>query len=176
MAKRDNNYSKTSERPDYVITGNIEEALEYLEKQGKLKPKMTLQHKYINDRCIQLYSTIIDINKKIKELDKLDKPENKDTIALLKLQKSDYQTSVINLSSIVIGSVIKKFKTLYPAYYNDVFTSCVLDILQKINNDKYDQEKSAFHSYMYETSYQACIKYLDDKAKYENSTVSLIQD
>jgi hypothetical protein len=32
MAKRDNNYSRTDERADYVKTDNIEEALDYLEK------------------------------------------------------------------------------------------------------------------------------------------------
>lgn len=74
-------------------------------------------------------------------------------IELMKSLKTDLQTKIINLSSIVIGSVIKKFPTLYPAHYEDVFTACAVDILDKINKDKYDRTKSAFHSYMYESSY-----------------------
>ncbi len=69
------------------------------------------------------------------------------------MDKSDLQTKILNLSAIVIGAVIKKFKTLYPAHYEDVFTACVLDILDKINRDKYDGTKASFHSYMYEVSY-----------------------
>ena len=72
---------------------------------------------------------------------------------MLKYDKSILQTKIINLVSIIIGSVIKRFKTLYPAYYNDVFTECVMDILIKINKNHYDPTKSSFHSYCYETSY-----------------------
>ena len=173
MAKRDNNYSRTDERADYVKTDNIEEALDYLEKQGKLKPKVKLQPKYINERCLEYYDKVVDINDKIKLL---DKESDKNLIATLRAEKSDQQTKIINLSSIVIGAVIKKFKTLYPAHFSDCFTAATIDILSKINNNKYDRTKSALHSYIFETSYQSTVKYLDDKARYENSTICLIQD
>lgn len=83
----------------------------------------------------------------------LDSTENSFFINVLKIKKTDLQTKIINLSSIVIGSVIKKFPTLYPLFYDDVFTACAVDILDKINKNKYDESKSAFHSYMYESSY-----------------------
>jgi len=78
---------------------------------------------------------------------------NKYFVNRLKENKTDLQTKIINLSSIVIGSVIKKFPTLYPTHYEDVFTACAVDILDKINKNKYDRTKSAYHSYMYESSY-----------------------
>jgi len=90
----------------------------------------------------------------IKYLDsiKFDSTDNDTFIKVLKLKKTELQTKIINLTSIIIGSVIKKFPTLYPTHYDDVFTACVLDILDKIGKNKYDKTKSAFHSYMYETS------------------------
>jgi len=70
-----------------------------------------------------------------------------------KAEKQELQHKIINLSSIVIGSVIKRFKTLYPKYYQDVFTDCVLDVLLALNRGRFNKEKSSYHSYCYETSY-----------------------
>ena len=170
MAKRENNYSRTSERSDYEKTINLEENLDYLEIQGKLKPKTKLRPSLTNERCVKYYNDIVIIIEQIKN------EESKEKIEELKKLKKEYQTSLINLLSIVIGSVIKKFKTLYPMYYQELFTSCTIDILSKINNNKYNPEKSALHSYVYETSYQAIIKQLNDKAQYENRTIDLLQD
>lgn len=102
----------------------------------------------VNDRCIQYYNNILRINNTL--LDVSTSPED---IQQLRYEKSILQSKIINLVSIIIGSVIKRFKTLYPAHYNDVFTECTLGILLKINKNHYDPEKSSFHSYCYETSY-----------------------
>jgi hypothetical protein len=104
-----------------------------------------LSHSEINGRCLFYYN-------KIQELNVLFGESNYD-VELLKKKKSEYQNYIINLVSIVISSVIKRFKTLYPNYYDDVFTDCVVDILIKIEKDKYDSAKSSYHSYCYETSY-----------------------
>ena len=168
MAKRDNNYSRTKNRKDYQAPINVEDTLDFLEQHGKLPPKKVLPPRFVNERCMLYYNEIIKINKELESCE-----ENKKE--LLKYDKTQLQTKIINLVSIVIGSVIKRFKTLYPAYYNDVFTECVIDILLKINKDHYDSDRSSFHSYCYETSYQSCIKFLNNKATYENSAISLIQ-
>lgn len=169
MAKRDNNYSRTADRADYKKPTDVEDTLDFLEKQGKLPSKKVMPPKFINDRCIEYYEYIIDINKLLESKDESVNVE------LKRYEKSILQTKIINLVSIIIGSVIKRFKTLYPTFYNDVFTECVMDILLKINKNHYDPEKSSFHSYCYETSYQSCIKYINNKAQYENSIVTLIQ-
>ena len=121
-------------------------------------------------------STAAEVNIEYIGKLKLTDTDNSTFLDRLKAEKTDLQTKIINLSSIVIGSVIKKFPTLYPTHYEDVFTACAVDILDKINKNKYDRTKSAFHSYMYESSYWACVKYIAEKAKYENNTVQLLQD
>lgn len=167
MAKRTNNYKRISERRDFKKSKNIQKTLDFLQMNGRLPPKSNLSHSEINSRSIFYYKRIQEINILFDD-DKYNKN-------LLKRKKAEYQDYIINLATIVISSVIKRFKTLYPAYYDDVFTDCVVDILIKIERDKYDSTKSSQASYCYETSYQACIKYLDAKAQYENNTVQLIQ-
>lgn len=147
MAKRDNNYSLTTARADYKKPTNIEDTLDFLEKHGKLPPKKVMPPKLINERCVKYYAEIIEINKL------LDEKDENTNIELLRYEKSILQTKIINLISIIIGSVIKRFKTLYPTYFSEVFTECVIDILLKINKNHYDQSKSSFHSYCYETAY-----------------------
>ena len=148
MAKRVNNYTRTEDRLDFKKTDNEESVLDYLESYGKLQNKKVLQPSKVNMRCIPYYDIIQELNEKIKN-DNL----SPDVIASMKKMKSLYQGKIINLVSIIISSVIKGFHTLYPLYYNDVFTECVLDILIKIERNKWDRTKSAFHSYCYETSY-----------------------
>lgn len=170
MAKRINNYSRTESRKDFEKTDNVEDALDFLEQQGKLKPKVKLKQSFINERCVNYYDLVVGINSELKITDSPAKIED------LRQQKKDYQTRIINLCSIVIGSAIKRFKTLYPMHFQEVFTENVVEILQKIEKNKYNREKSSFHSYVFETCYQGCLKFLDAKAKYENSTVNLLQD
>jgi hypothetical protein len=145
MAKRENNYSLTQNRNDYKVPTNIEATLDYLEINGKLPNKKVMPPNLINERCLDYYSKILVINKQLDS--------NNVNIELLKYEKSILQTKIINLVSIIIGSVIKRFKTLYPTYYSDVFTECVMDILIKINKNQYNPDKSSFHSYCYETSF-----------------------
>lgn len=102
---------------------------------GRLPPKSNLSHSEINSRSIFYYKRIQEINILFDD-DKYNKN-------LLKRKKAEYQDYIINLATIVISSVIKRFKTLYPAYYDDVFTDCVVDILIKIERDKYDSTKSS---------------------------------
>jgi len=97
--------------------------------------KSNLSHSEVNSRCLFYYNRIQEIN--------IFFIENKYDKTLLKKRKSEYQDYIINLVSIVISSVIKRFKTLYPAYYDDVFTDCVVDILIKIEKNKYDNKKSS---------------------------------
>jgi hypothetical protein len=159
MAKRDNNYSRTKERADFVKTNDINDTLDYLEKNGKLRNKEVCEQKDINDRCVKYYDEVIRINRILVGLDDhclLDDEDIKFTKYWkehLKFEKSELQTKIINLTSIVIGSCIKRFKTLFPQHYDNVFTACVVDILSKIQKNKYNREKSAFHSYMFETSH-----------------------
>lgn len=167
MAKRQNNYSRIEDRSDYIKTDNEDYVLEYLEKNGKLPHNKCLKPSKINKKCLIYYNIIQDLNNM-----------NRNKLIIYDVYKSKkelYQKYIINLVSIVISSVIKRFKTLYPLYYNEVYTECVLDILERINKNKYDINKSSQHSYCYETSYQACMKYLNEKAQYENKTVQLIQ-
>lgn len=166
MAKRDNNYTRTKDRKDYKEPEDIDATLLFLEKNGKLPPKAKLPPRYISELCKNYYYQILLLDEKY---------EGNTSDEFYKFMKSDLQGRIINLSSIVIGSVIKRFDKLYPTYYQDVFTDCVVDILQAINRHRYNEYKSAFHSYIYETSYWACIKYIDKKATYENSVVSLLQ-
>ena len=105
MAKRDNNYSQTVERSDYKVPTDIKDTLDFLEKNGKLPLKKVMPPNMINDRCMLYYDRIIEINKLIKE--------SNDRKEVLHLEKSLLQTKIINLVSIIIGSVIKRFKTLY---------------------------------------------------------------
>ena len=106
-----------------------------MQANGRLPPKRFLSPSEINGRCLFYYNRIQELNL-LFENDMFDK-------SLLKARKAQYQDYIINLVSIVISSVIKRFKTLYPAYYDDVFTDCVLDILIKIEKNKYDVSKSA---------------------------------
>jgi hypothetical protein len=135
MAKRNNNYKRIVERHDYKPSSNINNILDYLQINGKLPPKEYLSPKNVNERCLKYYKKIQEINIELKN--------NTNKLNLLKNNKSKYQGYIINLVSIVISSVIKRFKTLYPAYYDDVYTECVLDILLKIDKDKYNFNKSA---------------------------------
>lgn len=200
MAKRDNNYSRTIERTDFREYEDIESCLDYIEKNGKLKYNMVLPPKYISPRCNKYYDILVIINNIIKSynpareyniFDSLKDSEyilhfkelinnnneisNEDFIVILKKEKINLQTKFINLSSIVIGSCVKRFPSLYPLYYNDMFTACVIDILDKINKNNFDKTKSSIHSYIYETNFWAIIKYLNEKAQYENNTVQLLQ-
>jgi len=144
MAKRDNNYSQTQDRVDYKKPEDIDNSLNFLEEYGKLPTKKVLPPKLINDRCNKYYDRLLAINEQyINDKDNYE----------FKAEKQELQHKIINLSSIVIGSVIKRFKTLYPKYYQDVFTDCVLDVLLALNRGRFNKEKSSYHSYCYETSY-----------------------
>ena len=145
MAKRNNNYKRINERPDYKKSSNIDSVLDYLQVNGRLPLKKYLSPKNVNERCLNYYEQIQKIN--------LELYNDNNNLDLLRIDKSKYQGYIINLVSIVISSVIKRFKTLYPTYYEDVYTECVLDILLKIDKDKYDSVKSSWHSYCYETAY-----------------------
>jgi hypothetical protein len=145
MAKRNNNYKRITERADYKKSSDIDNILDYLQANGKLPPKEYLSPKNVNERCLKYYEKIQKINTELND--------DGNNLDLLKNNKSKYQGYVINLVSIVISSVIKRFKTLYPTHYDDVYTECVLDILLKIDKNKYDFNKSSWHSYCYETSY-----------------------
>ena len=161
MAKRVNNYSRTTNRKDFKKQKNVEENLDFLELNGRLKSSTVLMPREINPRCLVYYSKIQRCNNALKSFnmdclyDKTDILMNDitDIIKGIKLKKQRYQGKLINLCSIVIGNVVKRFKTLCPKHYDDTFTACVLDILIMIDKDKYDDSKSSFHSYVYETSY-----------------------
>ena len=145
MAKRSNNYKRITERADYKKSSDIDNILDYLQANGRLPPKEYLSPKNVNERCLKYYEKIQEINIELNNDD--------NNLDLLRNNKSKYQGYIINLVSIVIISVIKRFKTLYHTYYDDVYTECVLDILLKIDKNKYDSSKSSWHSYCYETSY-----------------------
>ena len=161
MAKRINNYSRTTNRKDFKKQKNIEEALDFLEKHGRLKSNTVLMPREINSRCLKYYNLIQLCNNALQSFEykclynKTDLEQNdvKIIIKTIKSRKSIYQGKLINLCSIVIGNVIKKFRTLYPQHYNDTFTNAVLDILIMIDKNKYNPQKASFHSYIYEVSY-----------------------
>lgn len=148
---------------------NLSEIISTLEETGKVCDYIS--PKDIEERLIELYSKIIRTNKYI--FNSNIKISNR-RLEIIEKYREIAVSKFINLSSIIIGSLISKFnRNKIPELSVELFDSAILAILKLLKNGNYDSSKAKITSQIYEVSRWAMVQHIQKKSKDNNKTMIL---
>ena len=100
----------------------------------------------LNDRLVYLHDKILKVDKILEKY-----PNNKKS-QKLKQYKKELIERFSNLSKVIIGAALKKYKT-FADKYNDLYVECLTEVLDSLfKKKKYDKNKSLLSSYIFEIS------------------------
>lgn len=88
----------------------------------------------------------------------------------------DLRNQFINLSSIIILAVIKRYKTMIKNHYTSLYKQGLIGVLRILNREKeFDKSKNTMlSSFIYEIVKYDLLYYIQSEIGYENNTVSFI--
>lgn len=88
----------------------------------------------------------------------------------------DLRNQFINLTSIIILAVIKRYKTMIKQHYTSLYKQGLIGVLRVINGEKeFDKSKNTMlSSFLYEIVRYDLLYYIQSEINYENNTVAFI--
>lgn len=147
----------------YKKAENIDEIIKTLEETGNLIGNISPQ--MLNDRLVYLHDKILKVDKILEKY-----PNNKKS-QKLKQYKKELIERFSNLSKVIIGAALKKYKT-FADKYNDLYVECLTEVLDSLfKKKKYDKNKSLLSSYIFEISRQTLVKETSKIVKEDNKYI-----
>lgn len=127
----------------------------------------------IADRLEQLYNRVCKCDEYIKNPEKYPRL-TECRLKIIKEKRQNYARRFINLSSIIIGAVVSKQKTL-KVFQEDMYNECVIAVLDSVIEKKtYKPGKSKITSQVYEVCRQTLKRFGTTQITYENRKLKLI--
>lgn len=126
--------------------------------------------KDIEDRLLYLYERIIRTNKYVFK----NKELSTNRLCTVENYRENMVKKFINLSSIIIGSLITKLnKNKVPELSIELYDSAIMAILKLLKSENYNKNKAKITSWVYEICRWAMIQYIQKKNKENSKTVIL---